>query len=742
MTPAFGTRFLLRRGCRHRRGWLEAALALLTVLSIALPTAQPALAQDRPAPAAGAPLRIVFSAVVRIATGDPLGHPQIFTVNEDGTDFRRLTNGDDLAFDWPVWAMGGHQILYTVQGFAGREVEDGIYLMNADGSNPHRILATHGRLIQPKISPDGRSIVFVASWRDFPVVAIYRLDLDTMRVRNLTAATTPEAGFDTDVRWTSDGTGIIFVTGPIEGGVVSDPRVFQIDADGGNRRPVTTDRFWSTDPMFSPDGRSVAVSSYRGEGFPFPPELRGRYPVPFDWFLAVTDVATGAERLLTKGHLCALRNPLDQPCAPEDGPAWNPVWSPDGSRIAYISVRRFDLTGIYVINADGTGARPLIEIPSLGIIWHDWTTPPSDLAASNGSFVQPSATSSRLLYGAIVHPTRLDLAGNVWPADSEDTPVTPRLFAGTPDRWESMEITLPSSAGMVPASARWTPQRDGVVITARVPMERMERPASRSSTVVPRAGGTRQAIALADLDAPSAEEQVFLDMLDGLPLRQLTQPWIEDVMDGLPEDDVRANVEPDVAPDGRSVVFANVSTTRDEAWILRQDLETGEVINLTSMTCGLATCYDRAPRFAPDGGRIAFSSLVDGAMQLFVMDADGRSPRRVTDDQQTSLDPAWSPDGAALAFVRIDETAPRAEDGGVPWTIVALDLSSGEQRVLALGDGTPIPRPVWSPDGAEIAYVTSATGGKPDIYVVATAGGVPRPLQVTTTSWELFVDWR
>jgi Tol biopolymer transport system component len=737
----------IRIRLRLHRTWRATALALLIAIATAWTPAKPTLAQDQSVPSAAAPLRIVFSAVVRDAAGNPVGHPQIFTINEDSTDFRRLTDGDNLAFDWPVWAMGGHQILYTVQGFAGREAEDGIYLMNADGSNPHRILATQGRLIQPKISPDGRSIIFVASWRDFPVVAIYRMDLDTMRVRNLTAVTTPELGIDSDVRWTPDGKGVLFVSGPVESGVVAQPRVFLIDADGGNRRAVTTDRSWYTDPMLSPDGRTVAISSYRGEGFPFPPELRGRYPVPYDWFLVLLDQATGSERVITQGRLCALRTPLDQPCSPEEGPAWIPVWSPDGGRIAFISVRRFDLTGIYVINADGTGARPLVEIPDLAIIWHDWTAAPGDIAASGGSFAAPSAPTSRLLYGAIVHPTRLDLAGNSWPDESGEGPFLPRMFAATPDRWESTEIGLPSSLGVVPASARWMPQRDGIVFTARVPLERMERPGAGPSTVVARAGGTRDVGGPADLNTPSVEEQIFLaksdaGASDGSAVRQLTHPWIEDRVDGLSEGDLRANVEPDVAPDGRSVVFANMSTTRDESWILRQDLATGEIVNLTSMTCGLATCYDRAPRYAPDGGRIAFSSLVDGAMQLFVMDADGRNPRRETHDPRHNLDPAWSPDGTGLAYVRLSEATVPAEEAGGAWAIVALDLSSGEQRVLAQGDGTPTPRPVWSPDGTEVAYVTSAANGKPDIFVVPATGGAPRPLQVTTTSWELFVDWR
>jgi Tol biopolymer transport system component len=140
-------------------------------------------------------------------------------------------------------------------------------------------------------------------------------------------------------------------------------------------------------------------------------------------------------------------------------------------------------------------------------------------------------------------------------------------------------------------------------------------------------------------------------------------------------------------------------------------------------------------------------------MQLFAMDADGRNPRRLTSDDQNNVDPAWSWDQTRVAFVRAPrggtESQGPAESGSLPlseapspWEIVVLDLATQEQRVVAQGDGWPRPRPVWSPDGSELAYVSSAASGPPDIYVVAADGGAPRPLQWTTTTWELFLDWR
>ncbi|MCX7708168.1 MAG: hypothetical protein N2204_09185 [Anaerolineae bacterium] len=91
----------------------------------------------------------------------------------------------------------------------------------------------------------------------------------------------------------------------------------------------------------------------------------------------------------------------------------------------------------------------------------------------------------------------------------------------------------------------------------------------------------------------------------------------------------------------------------------------------------------RAPASALSG-KIAFQTAVGG--EIYLVNADGTSLRRSTE----GFDPALSPDGTQLAFVR----------WGTPDGLYVLDLRTGEERRLA----TPRqPRgPAWSPDGARI----------------------------------------
>ena len=240
---------------------------------------------------------------------------------------------------------------------------------------------------------------------------------------------------------------------------------------------------------------------------------------------------------------------------------------------------------------------------------------------------------------------------------------------------------------------------------------------------------------------------------DGSDVRQLTTAWTEDYMDAIPEGEARGNTDPDVSPDGRYVVFTNLSGANQESFILRLDLRTGEVLNLTSLTAGPVPVADAKPRYSPDGSRIAFVSTVGGLTQVFVMDADGTHVRQLTDDDYINLDPCWSPDGRWLAYTsyRGRELIEELEHEGsitarkvpmVDWYLVKLDTRTGEQTVLTGKENSPVFRPVWSPEGSSIAYISGGRSTQPDVFVVATDGRDPHPLQITLLSKEEFVDWR
>ncbi len=102
--------------------------------------------------------------------------------------------------------------------------------------------------------------------------------------------------------------------------------IYVTDYDGANQMRVTANRRLNIAPSWSPDGRSIAYSSYTKVH----PQI------------IVSNVYQGTRETLTD----------------EKTSAFFPVYSPDGSRIAFMSQRDGN-SEIYVMNRDGSGARRL-----------------------------------------------------------------------------------------------------------------------------------------------------------------------------------------------------------------------------------------------------------------------------------------------------------------------------------------------------------------------------------------------
>ena len=104
--------------------------------------------------------------------------------------------------------------------------------------------------------------------------------------------------------------------------------------------------------------------------------------------------------------------------------------------------------------------------------------------------------------------------------------------------------------------------------------------------------------------------------------------------------------------------------------------------------------------------RIAFISVRNGGInQIYVMDADGKNPIRLTDGPRQKREPDWSPDGQKIAF---------AVHHGISH-IEVMD-ADGHNRVMLENDAS---EPSWSPDGQTIAFVSWKDG---EIYVIGADG--------------------
>ncbi|HZD16614.1 MAG TPA: BTAD domain-containing putative transcriptional regulator [Actinomycetota bacterium] len=111
---------------------------------------------------------------------------------------------------------------------------------------------------------------------------------------------------------------------------------------------------------------------------------------------------------------------------------------------------------------------------------------------------------------------------------------------------------------------------------------------------------------------------------------------------------------------------------------------------------------DTSPAWSPDGARIAFASDRDGDFDLYVMDADGSHVEQVTDDIGDESAPAWSPDGSMIAFQRtwgVNEAT-----GSIRSALSVVSPDGSGERDLLSRSGVDIGQPSWSPDGTTIAF--------------------------------------
>ncbi len=325
----------------------------------------------------------------------------VYLMNADGSNQTKLTHFDksNETAGPGGWSPDGTKIAF----FSDRNGKDDIYVISAESVRPKQILSDEHDVLNFSHSPDGKKIAYSVSLEDRSG-ELRTLDLETAQtslLKKTELATTapswspdgnwivytdringnsevcvikPDGGNmqnltndpaqDSGPSWSPDGKSLAFVT--TRGGSGIAPRLYRMNADGSDPRPITPRNGWEGEPIWSPDGQKIIFACDRVDSpgnaidicqvnidgteerrIIFHPDHDSHPSVSTSGRIAFTATSDGNYEIYLvnpdgTGLLRITRNTADDQA---------PEWSSDGTKLFFIS------------NRDGRFAIYEVEVP-------------------------------------------------------------------------------------------------------------------------------------------------------------------------------------------------------------------------------------------------------------------------------------------------------------------------------------------------------------------------------------------
>lgn len=534
-----------------------------------------------------------------------------------------------------------------------------VYTVAEQGSKHRRVsrIAAWG---PPSWAPNGRALAFASS-NDVVIAGMNGGPLQRLHIQR-----SPETS--ATVAWSPDGRTIA---------IAEEARPLYLKTLGGSLRRLS--RGEARAPAWSPSGRRIAYVSARdrltvvdaagrqrrslgGWGISTRPSWSpdGRHIALADRGIVLVNTQTGRRRRVTSR------------IGDND-----PVWSPDGTLIAFQRLIGTYRTEIFVVRPDGTGLARLTRNRQAEE-WLTWSPDSSRLAyaGARGDVFVTSRRGGR--------PTRISRnscgeganwltwspRGGMLAFGGLNVGPDTELYSENPESGGTRQLT--HNCTRWEANPSWAP--DGTAIayddgTGLGPSDIFVRRGSqvRRLTTDPARDidpswspdGTRLVFARNVRGGTPGESayELFTVGADGGSMRRLT-------------DTAGNNLEPAWSPLGDEIAFVSTRAQRG-IYVMRTD---GSEATL-ALTGGVGR-----PAWAPDASRIAFSLDDD----IWTMRPDGSDQRRVTErggitgPLMDARDPAWSPDGRWIVFAGdVDEGR------GTAYGLFVVAATGGPERLLS-----------------------------------------------------------
>ena len=166
--------------------------------------------------------------------------------------------------------------------------------------------------------------------------------------------------------------------------------------------------------------------------------------------------------------------------------------------------------------------------------------------------------------------------------------------------------------------------------------------------------------------------------------------------------------DPALSPDGTRIVYCSL---REDVYsqIYTMKADGTDPKRLTNFSTGDAC----GPAWSHDGKKIAFYAFALTSPrrnpQIWVMDADGSNQKRIVDH---GIDPTWSPNDREIAF---------ASDRDRVFQIYVMNADGSNAHRITKNKGEDS-NPAWAPDGGAIAFSSESEGDRRGLFIVGPDG--------------------
>jgi Tol biopolymer transport system component len=483
--------------------------------------------------------------------------------------------------------------------------------------------------------------------------------------------------------------------------------IWTLPVAGGRARRITDDLTDGAQPDWSPDGKTLVFQSYRdgtfqiwtvnADGTGLRQHTRGAFDCreprfsPDGKSIAFSSDRTGSYAI----HVLDLATGATRLWAAAEGQACEPAWSPDGARIAFAVER----AAIEIVDAAGGRTRGPAITASADRLAPVELHSPAFTPDGKGvvyAVVEKGRAELRGPKGALVtgedvfpfRPAWLPGGDFVYAADG-------KIRRRTPGARTATDIAFSLSVPVVK------------------PAYKKRRRDFESQTPKPVVGVGSPAL------SPDGR-QVAFRALNGLWLLAIGGKAAPLVMDGF------WSCDPAWSPDGKTLAYSTDRGGKLDIWL--RNMATGSERKLTGhKDAALSAAWSR------DGRTIAF---LDQTGSLHTVGVDDGAIRQVFGAIWEPGKPTWSPDGKTLALAAFKPYSARFREGLSE--ILTVDVATGaatyqpvfpDKSLGTRGDDGP----VWSPDGARLAFVFASRLYVADVDAKGAFKAPPRALNNEVT---------